>query len=209
MERRVLDSVIQGFARFAGSDRLLRYETTAGTVHVWVTADRPPRAPHVEDLRVPSPLLVGVGEPHPGTAGFRRTFLEASDALSLAGRRGAPGGVCYRDEALAIVLSRDEERARWFVQHALGDLADDSPEMSEMRDTLRTFFDTRMRITPAAERLFLHRNTLINRLERIEGVLGHGVAERSAETQAALVLAELVAPSQAHVDRAQPRPTRP
>ena len=38
---------------------------------------------------------------------------------------------------------------------------------------------------------FLHRNTLINRLERIQAVLGRSVVERPAETQAALVLAEL------------------
>ena len=61
--------------------------------------------------------------------------------------------------------------------------------MTDMRNTLRTFFDTRMRIAPAAERLFLHRNTLINRLERIQSLLGHSVTERTAETQAALVLA--------------------
>ncbi|GAA4153966.1 helix-turn-helix domain-containing protein [Leifsonia shinshuensis] len=193
VERRVLEGVVQGFARFAGTDRMLRYETTAGTVHVWVTGERAPRTPTVEDLRVPSPLLVGVGEPHPGTDGFRRTFLEASDALQLAGRLGVSGGVRYGDAALAIVLSRDEERARWFVEHALGELAADTPEMAEMRDTLRVFFDTRMRIAPAAERLFLHRNTLINRLERIQALLGHGVAERSAETQAALAISELVA----------------
>ena len=193
VERRILDGVVHAFTRAAGSDRLLRYETRAGTVHLWASTDLPPRAPRVEDLRVTPPLLVGIGEPHPGTDGFRRTFLEASDALSLAVSLGESGGVSYGDAALAIVLSRDEERARWFVEHELRELATDSPEMADMRNTLRVFFDTRMRIAPAAERLFLHRNTLINRLERIQGVLGHGVAERSAETQAALVLAELFA----------------
>lgn len=138
-----------------------------------------------------APLLVGIGEPHPGADGFRRTFLEASDALMLAVSLGESGGVSYGDAALAIVLSRDEERARWFVEHELRELATDTPEMADMRNTLRVFFDTRMRIAPAAERLFLHRNTLINRLERLQAVLGHSVAERSAETQAALVLAEL------------------
>ncbi|MEY9951886.1 PucR family transcriptional regulator [Leifsonia sp. EB34] len=191
VERRVLEGVIQGFARFAGTDRMLRYETTAGTVHIWVTAERPPRRPAVEDLHVPAPLLVGVGEPHPGTAGFRRTFLEASDALDLAARVGAPGGLCYGDAALAILLSRNEERARWFVEHALGELAGDTPEMADMRATLRAFFDTKMRIAPAAERLYLHRNTLIHRLERIQTLLGHPITERSAETQAALMLADL------------------
>ena len=191
VERRALDGIVHLCARVVGSERMLRYETSAGKVHVWVSTDRPPRTPRVEDLRVPAPLLVGIGEPHPGADGFRRTFLEASDALRLATSLGDNGGVSYGDAALAIVLSRDEERARWFVEHELRDLATDSPEMADMRNTLRTFFDTRMRIAPAAERLFLHRNTLINRLERIQAVLGHSVVERPAETQAALVLAEL------------------
>ena len=190
-ERRFIDGIVHMFARAVGGERMLRYETNAGTVHIWVSTDRPSRTPRVEDLRVPTPLLVGIGEPHPGADGFRRTFLEASDALRLAANLGESGGVSYGDAALAIVLSRDEERARWFVEHELRDLAANSPEMAEMRNTLRTFFDTRMRIAPAAERLFLHRNTLINRLERIQTVLGHSVVERSAEIQAALVLAEL------------------
>jgi len=193
VERRILDGTVRLFARVVGSERMLRYETSAGTVHIWVTTDRQPQIPRVADLRVQAPLLVGIGEPHPGADGFRRTFLEASDALGMAASLGDHGGVSYGDAALAIVLSRDEERARWFVEHELRDLAAEGPEMAEMRNTLRTFFDTRMRIAPAAERLFLHRNTLINRLERIQAVLGHGVAERSAETQAALVLARLLA----------------
>lgn len=192
VERRALDSIGHTFTRAIGSERMLRYETNAGTVHLWVTTDQSPRTPRVEDLRVPASLLVGIGEPHQGAEGFRRTFLEASDSLRMAASLGANGGVTYGDVALAIVLCRDEERARWFVEHELRGLATDTPEMAGMRNTLRTFFDTRMRIAPAAERLFLHRNTLINRLERIQAILGHGVSERSAETQAALVLAELL-----------------
>lgn len=201
VERRVLDRIVRVFARAVGSERMLRYETSAGTVHLWVTTDRPSTAPRVADLRVPAPLLVGVGEPRQGTGGFRRTFLEASDALRLAARVGDSGGASYGDVALAVVLSQDEERARWFVEHELRGLAADSTEMADMRHTLRTFFDTRMRIAPAAERLFVHRNTLINRLERIQIVLGHGIAERSAETQAALVLAELFTGHPGHAVR--------
>lgn len=203
-DRRVLEAAVRSFARTVGSQRMVRYESSAGKVHLWVTSDRMPRTPRAEDLAVQAALLVGIGEPHPGAAGFRRTFLEASDALRVASSLGDNGVVSYSDAALAIVLSQDEERARWFVEHELRELAGDSPEMADMRATLRTFFDTRMRIAPAAGRLFLHRNTLINRLERIQGLLGHGVAERSAETQAALVLAELFA--QPPSDRSLPGP---
>jgi hypothetical protein len=191
VERRALDGIQRIFTGIVGSERMLRYETSAGSVHLWVTAERPPRVPRIDDLRVPGSLVVGIGEPHQGTDGFRRTYLEASDALRLAARLGDIRGISYGDAALAIVLTQDEERALWFIEHELRDLATDSSEMADMRNTLRTFFDTRMRIAPAAERLFLHRNTLINRLERIQNLLGHAVSERSAETQAALVLAAL------------------
>jgi DNA-binding PucR family transcriptional regulator len=63
--------------------------------------------------------------------------------------------------------------------------------MLTLRATLRAFFATRMRVAPTAELLFLHRNTLISRLDRVERLLGHRVSERTAEVQAALLLSEL------------------
>ncbi|MCK9913342.1 helix-turn-helix domain-containing protein [Microbacteriaceae bacterium K1510] len=48
------------------------------------------------------------------------------------------------------------------------------------------FFDTRMRIAPAADRLFIHRNTLVIRLEKAERLMGHRLIERTTATQAAL-----------------------
>lgn len=63
--------------------------------------------------------------------------------------------------------------------------------MVENRNTLRAFFAAKMRIAPAAENLFVHRNTLIHRLGRIEEMLGHPVGERSAEVQAALAVAAM------------------
>ncbi len=98
------------------------------------------RRPQSRSCACLRPLVVGIGESHPGPDGFRRAFLEASDALRLAASLGHNGGVSYGDAALAIVLSRYKERARWFVEHELRDLAADSPEMADMRNTLQTFF---------------------------------------------------------------------
>ena len=193
VERWSLDSIVHAFTRASGGKHVLRYETSAGTVRLWSTTDRRSWLPGLADLQVPEPFAIGLGESHRGLEGFRRTFVEADDAFQFAIRGGAGRVVSYTDEALAIVLTRDEERARWFVESVLGELGADRPDMAEMRNTLRAFFDTRMRIAPAAELLHVHRNTLINRLERIEAVIGHGVAERSAQTQAALLLAELFA----------------
>ncbi len=192
-QRRPLDSVMQAFARAAGCERVLRYDTSAGDVRLWATTARRRPAPALAELHVTEPFAVGLGEPHRGPEGFRRTFVEADDAFQLATRAEAGGGVSYTEAALAILLSQDEERARWFVENELGELGADCPEMADMRNTLRAFFDTRMRIAPAAKLLHIHRNTLINRLQRVEGVIGHGVAERPAQVQAALLLADLLA----------------
>jgi DNA-binding PucR family transcriptional regulator len=191
IEQRTVDAAVSAFARSTGVDAPLRYDTSTGSVWLWACSTRPSAAPSVDDLRVSAPLVVGVGEPHTGPEGFRRTHLEALDALRV--HPPDSRGAAYREVALAALLSADAERGRWFVDLTLGEIAADTDEMADLRDTLRTFFATRMRIAPAADLLFVHRNTLISRLERIERHLGHPVAARTAETQAALLLHDLLA----------------
>jgi hypothetical protein len=166
----------------------LRYETTTGQAWLWVSGPRRGRVAAPGDLAVEAPLVVGIGGSHQGVEGMRRSHLEAVDALRLAVRSDDTEALAYDDVALAALLSQDEERARWFVDHELGEVA--GAEHGDLRDTLRAFFSTKMRIAPAAEQLFVHRNTLINRLERIERLLDHRVSERTAEVQAALLLHE-------------------
>ena len=64
--------------------------------------------------------------------------------------------------------------------------------MAALRSSLQAFYRMKMRIAPAAELLFVHRNTLISRLERAEAHLGRKVGDRTAETQAALLLHDLL-----------------
>ena len=59
--------------------------------------------------------------PAPTDSGGR--FSKHPIHCGLAASLGDNGGVSYVDAALAILLSRDEERARWFVEHELRDLA--------------------------------------------------------------------------------------
>lgn len=201
VDRDTVDGLARSLSRRMGVSPALRYETARGRTYLWTTSEQAPKRPSPNVPDVPAPLVIGVGEPHRGPQGFRRSFREADDALQLALRCGAEHGLAYRESALAINLSRDEEGARWFVAAELGELAEDSPEMAEMRTTLRAFFAHRMRIAPAAHSLFIHRNTLINRLDRIEQRVGHPLAERTAEVQAALAVAEL------HLTAGARRPT--
>ena len=188
--------VAASLVRAVGGGTVLQHESSTGQVALWVCAERPGRAPEPAGLEIPPPLVVGVGRAHSGPSGLRRTYVEASDAMRLA-RRSATSPLRYVDVALAATLNQDEERARWYVEHTLGELAGPDHDMVTLRATLRAFFATRMRVAPTAELLFLHRNTLISRLDRVERLLGHRVSERTAEVQAALLLSELPADSPA------------
>ncbi|MFT0846159.1 helix-turn-helix domain-containing protein [Actinomycetaceae bacterium L2_0104] len=191
VEREVLDSMAQVFTRISGQERVLQYETRMGTLCLWATTERRIAITSLTGFRGSEAVAIGLGNPHRGPGGFRRSFVEADDAFQLAIRDCADNVVSYEEDSLAILLTRDEERARWFVDTELGELGADSPEMAEMRMTLRAFFARRMRIAPAADLLHIHRNTLIHRLERIETMLGHSIVERTAQTQTALLLANL------------------
>ena len=55
VERRALDGIVHLCARVVGTERMLRYETSAGMVHLWVSTDRPPRTPRGWGPRCRSP----------------------------------------------------------------------------------------------------------------------------------------------------------
>lgn len=206
VDRQEVDAVEWFLSRSNGRSPVLRYENSSGKTYLWTTTENSQPSLSCTALGISAPHIAGVGEPHRGAEGFRRSFVEAGDALQLALRTEADGGLDYRDAALAITLIQDDERARWFVEYELGGLAGDSAELADMRNTLQAFFATRMRIAPAAERLFIHRNTLIRRLERIEKLIGHPLSERNAEIQAALSIAELYFPCPAE---RSPKTTKP
>lgn len=132
----------------------------------------------------------GIGRPRPGRRGFCRTLAEARDGLRVARLRpGAEGIVAFEDVRLAALVSTDLERAHRFVQDELGELAGDVPPMAELRATLRTYFESDQSLVKTAARLFLHRNTVVYRLRRIEQLLGRPVGEHALELHAALDLA--------------------
>ncbi len=155
---------------------------------VWATF---PRQARLDDMRLAAELdtavRVGVGTAQPGAAGFRRTHLEALAANHFAQTRTSRV-IDYHRHGLPILISRDQEKADWFVTSELGELAVPSPRNRDLVLTLRCYFDSKLRIAVAAERLHVHRNTAISRLATLETILGHPVTERMAEVQAALAI---------------------
>lgn len=121
-------------------------------------------------------IAVGIGRPGTGLAGLRRSFGQALEALTLArnlfdGNRVLPFsdlGV-YR---LLCRLQHSEELAEFYDQ-TLGSLAQyDVAHNMELIPTLEAFFAHHGNVSQTAESLYLHRNSLLYRLERIREITG-------------------------------------
>ncbi len=121
------------------------------------------------------PFSVGIGRLHYSVAEICRSFQEARQALSLGRFRQPEDGItCYEDLGVLKLLShiRTEELDD-FAQEALGVLMDyDTTNGTELLRTLEIYFQENESLPQAAERLFIHANTLRNRLKKIESVLG-------------------------------------
>ncbi len=121
-------------------------------------------------------LSVGIGRVGCGVAGIRRSFREAEHALSIAQRLlGGNRSTAFdqlRVYRLLFPLAGTGE-LRSFYEETLGRLVEyDAKHSGELVKTLVVFFANDGNLQRAADALFLHRNTLAYRLERIEDISG-------------------------------------
>jgi len=81
---------------------------------------------------------------------------------------------------LEILLLRDLDMAKRFIQAELGPLALDTRDNERLRETLDASFRFGSHVA-AAEYLQLHEHTVRNRLQKAEQLLGSSIRERSTE----------------------------
>lgn len=135
-------------------------------------------------------VSVGVGRRVESPTLLRRSFTEASRAVEV-GRwaRGRHVTEVFDDLGLERLLaSTPTDDLAEFVRHAIGDLvAHDRAHGSELVDTLAVWLETR-NMAEAARRMFVHHNTLKNRLDRVEAIIGPIIddAARALECEVAI-----------------------
>ncbi len=119
---------------------------------------------------------IGVSSPCVGAAGFAVGFEEAQKALDGAAVvLGGPGVLSFEDlgpyKYLLQVPATSVARDRHCIAlRAL--VAYDGEHRSELVKTLEEYLRGRGRVAPTAERLYLHPNSLRQRLGRIEAITG-------------------------------------
>jgi purine catabolism regulator len=149
---------------------------------------------HELDERVKSVTVsIGVGRRVADPADLPRSFLEASRAVDV-GRWAKGRHVTEVFDELGLerlLASAPPDDLAEFVEHAIGLLIDhDRANDSDLVETLEVWLETR-NMAEAARRTHVHYNTLKNRLERIETILGPVItdATRSLECEVAVYVA--------------------
>lgn len=145
------------------------------------------RPPEIEDLVG----FVGAGVGVSRAISRDMVAVALTQARSAAAVARASGGVLHFDELgverILVTLAQGPELAS-FVEDELGPLlTKDAHSASPLLPTLRAFLSVDGRKTEAADKLYVQRRTLYNRLERISTILGKSLD--APETRQRLLLA--------------------
>jgi GAF domain-containing protein len=128
-------------------------------------------------------LSIGIGNPCQGIGDFRRGFAEASEAQQMGESLNRDGGVTHFNDLgvyryLYKIARMDDLRDMY--QEQVARIANyDRRKGTDLLDTLETYLECAGNLTKTSGKLFVHRNTLIQRLERLQSLCDIDMQERA------------------------------
>ncbi|GIE85404.1 hypothetical protein Are01nite_18840 [Actinoplanes regularis] len=143
-------------------------------------ADELGRLTYRELSRLPRgrPWRVAVGRPYPGLYGIARSYEEAREALTMAGRLRTDTPVINAQDVLIYrVLVRDQPAMIDLVQAVLTPLGQARGGAGPLIDTLHAYFETGAVATESAKRLHVSVRTVTYRLDRVKTLTGYDPAD--------------------------------
>ena len=119
------------------------------------------------------PAFGGVGRPAVELLDWKDSYREASQSLSMAMRLNERQPLFFGDLSVYRLLFQLEGSAELeaFCREALGPLLDYEGG-GDLLETLEAFCDRLGNLSQTAEKLFIHRNSLLYRMERISQLAG-------------------------------------
>jgi len=134
-----------------------------------------------EELARAEGLSIGLSDADRGAAGARRRMREAADAARIGGSLAPAGGAIQYEQLGAyryLVHLDPGEAPRDRFGHAVDRLLDyDQRRRAQLVETLERYLGARCSVAGTARELFIHPNTVRQRLERIEQVAGLDLRE--------------------------------
>ncbi|MDV6248110.1 PucR family transcriptional regulator [Rhodococcus opacus] len=175
-----------------GTTTALVVGDSASEVRAWGGSDHRISADDALPRRAIPGIDIVVGFGGRGAKGFRRATEEAVRTADIAGKLRCcpPNILTYNQVSLVGLLLENPDQAADFADRELGELAEKSPHVDNLRETVLAYFECRHSPRAAGERLFVAKNTVIYRIKRAEELIGRSLDERPAETWAALLIAK-------------------
>jgi GAF domain-containing protein len=128
-------------------------------------------------------LSIGTGNQCQGISDYRRGFTEASEALQMGRNLNRDGGVTHFNDLgvyrYLYKISRMDDLQDIYQDQVARIANYDQRKGTELLDTLETYLECAGNLTKTSSRLFVHRNTLIQRLERLQSLCDIDLQERS------------------------------
>lgn len=135
----------------------------------------------VADYRLQQPQLITfVGRW--STLSEIKTSYDDTLSLELISQTKNKTYYSYTDDYYYLFLSQQIEKreAVFFYEHYLDSLlAFDKENKSNLVETLQIYLEENRNITQSAKRLFIHRNTLLYRIDKVESLLGIDLSQSS------------------------------
>ena len=124
-------------------------------------------------------LTAAVSGPKRGSTGAHLALLQAEQAAALERGNGGAGKTTHFDDLgpFRFVLGQPESDIEAQAERALGALADDEERYADLIRTLEAFMRLHGSVNAVARDLFLHRNTVRQRLRRIGQLTGANLSD--------------------------------
>ena len=165
-----LEQIAESLAGVAGTPRFLSVVASAGTLWLWLPTGEEPDTARLEAVTQELPdVRIALGSRGQGVEGFRRSHLDALTAQRMLARVSSPRRVVSFDRVrLVSLIVSDPESAGHFIRDTLGEL---ETAEADLRTTVEIYLEEGCNAARAAERLSVHRNTLLRRLETVDTLL--------------------------------------
>ena len=118
--------------------------------------------------------VIGVGTTVDNLKDLARSFKEAQAALEVGKVFDEEKSILNYD-SLGIgrlIYQLPMSLCEMFIKEVFGDTLPDILEDEEAMNTINKFFENNLNISETARQLYVHRNTLVYRLERIQKAIG-------------------------------------
>lgn len=125
--------------------------------------------------------VIGVGGQVENFGGAALSFAQATTAVRMCKMFSSKGDVHTYKEYLLIKMLEDipENRKREYMRELIGDEGMELFDDEEMTGTAEEFLSDNLNVSETSRKLYMHRNTLMYRLDKIERLTGLNIRKFS------------------------------